>query len=212
MSFIPEHKIVYKTDSALMRFLGKLMFFNKSFMTDFTTTLGHTIYLTNPQYAKLHPVTLKVTIAHELVHIRDYQRLGGFLFVLMYGCPQILAPLAILLAFLFPWWIAVLWAVVCLSPVPAYFRMQLEKKAYTFSLYAMYLLSSKYGFNIDFDSNIDHFVENFTKSNYYFMWPMFSRAYFTKVLSDMKAGLKPGYPVEYYQMVEEVMANDLKIG
>ena len=212
MSFIPEYKIVYKTDSRLMRCLGWLMFFNKSFMTDFTTTLGHTIYLTNQQYAKLHPVTVKVTIAHELVHVKDYERLGGLLFVLLYGCPQIFAPLAILLALFCPWWIAALWAVLCLSPVPAYFRMQLEKKAYTFSIYALYLLNTKYGFNIDFEKNIDNFAENFTKSNYYFMWPMFSKDYFNVALSEMKAGNKPYYPESYYQMVEEVMANELKIG
>ena len=50
--FFPGLKLRYKDESTLMKIMGKLMFFNPSFMTQFTTTIGETIYF--------HPRNLKL--------------------------------------------------------------------------------------------------------------------------------------------------------
>lgn len=209
MSQIPYHKIVYKTDSKLMKMLSKVLFFNKNFLTEFSTTLGNTIYLTNKNYVKLHPITIKVTLAHELVHVKDFNKIG-YSFYLLYGLPQILCLLTPLFLFLFPFWFSMFWLGLCLLPLPAYFRMQLEKKAYTFSIYALYLLSEK-GFAIDFEKNISSYLENFHSTNYYWMWPFFKKNYFYDILDRIRKGEKPIYTKDYYDMVEEVIMNDFKV-
>ena len=41
----PDFKIVSKQDSKLMRILGKILFFNKDFMTRYITVIGNTVYV-----------------------------------------------------------------------------------------------------------------------------------------------------------------------
>lgn len=209
MSTIPEYKIAFKTESLLMKVLGKILFFNKSFMNNYTTTLGRTIYFTNRNYVKSHPVTTRVTLVHELVHVKDYEKYGPILFTLMYGAPQILAPLALVLLFVAPWWIALAWAALCLAPIPAYFRMRLEQKAYTFSLYCLHKINMQ-GYKIDFDRQIANYVDNFTTSDYYYMWPLFNDKHFKEALSEIQAGRKPFYEAEYYEMADKVLELDVK--
>lgn len=204
MSAIPKYNIYYKSESLLMKILSKILFFNKNFLTSYTTTLGRNIYFTYPNYIKNHPITTQVTLVHELVHVKDYEKYG-FLFFLMYGFPQILAPLSFLLLFIFPWWVSLLAFLFLLAPLPAYFRMKFELKAYTFSLYCLHKLSIKYNYKINFNQYIENYTDNFIKSEYYFMWLFFNKEYFKEALKLIQDGKKPYYEEEYYEMADEVL-------
>src|SRR4051812_38491740 len=108
MSNIPEFKVAFKSESLLMKIIGKILFFNKSFMTSYTTTLGHTIYFTDRKYVKAHPVSTKVVLVHEMVHIKDNVN-EGLLFPIGYALPQLLAVLALPLWLIAPWWACLAW-------------------------------------------------------------------------------------------------------
>jgi hypothetical protein len=71
-----KYKIVAKEDSTLMKIIGKLLFFNKGFMTNYVTTLGSTIYAPGGEISD-------ITLQHELVHVKDWKR-WNILFSLSY--------------------------------------------------------------------------------------------------------------------------------
>ena len=60
-----DYFICKKEDSKLMKFISKLLFFNKTFMTDYVTTIGRTIYVPSGYISS-------TTLRHELVHVADY--------------------------------------------------------------------------------------------------------------------------------------------
>src|SRR6202000_2751600 len=131
--YYPDVKIKFKDQSTLMRFIGKLMFWNKEFMTGFTTTIGTNIYFPSENFINLHPITTFATLLHELVHIYDQKRLSKILFMFLYLSPQILTLLIAPLFFIIgP--LALLLFIFAL-PIPSYFRMYFEKRAYLVSLY-----------------------------------------------------------------------------
>ena len=72
-------KIASKADSRFMRFLGWLLKpICPTFMTDYFTTIGDTIYTpdgSSPPIAVLH---------HESIHIYDHHRVGNIPFMLSY--------------------------------------------------------------------------------------------------------------------------------
>jgi hypothetical protein len=63
-----------------MRFLGALLFFNPSFMSTYTTTIGHTIYMPKKDIGTDRGARI---LLHEGVHVGDYER-WGLLFSLSY--------------------------------------------------------------------------------------------------------------------------------
>ena len=95
-SYFPTLKIIEKTSSPLMRFLGGAMFFNKGFMTEFTTTIGDTVYIPSKDWLDRN---LPVLI-HEVVHMYDEKRIGMF-YKMGYLFPQLLVPFLLPLFFLF---------------------------------------------------------------------------------------------------------------
>jgi hypothetical protein len=56
-------------------------------------------------------------------------------------------------------------------PIPSFFRMYFEKRAYISSLYVIYKLSKKLNFDPSLKIHRDYFVDQFKGSYYYFMWP-----------------------------------------
>ena len=42
--YYPELKVEFKDESKFMKFLGVLLFFNKEFMSNYSTTIGNTVY------------------------------------------------------------------------------------------------------------------------------------------------------------------------
>jgi hypothetical protein len=168
-SYYPNLKIKYKDESLLMKTIGKIMFFNKSFMTSFTTTLGSTIYYPNSNFVKARPISSSVILLHELVHVHDANKFTMPLFSFLYACPQILVLLFFPLLFV-NWYVA-LGALLFAAPLPAYFRMYFEKRAYFTSLYALNKLGKKLNFDPALDRQKADFVNQFKSSSYYWMWP-----------------------------------------
>lgn len=183
----PGIKLVEKERSLLMKILGKLLFFNKRFMTHTTTVLGKTIY--TPSQIP-HDLALMGIVAHEYVHIRDAQRLGFVKFALGYTFPQNLTLLALLslLAFWEPAFVGFLIFIEAIFPWPAFYRIGIEKKAY-----AMSLLFKLWAQGKVHQSTVDSIVDILHGSTYY--WPggnkKLSQFYFGIVLEDAQHGILP---------------------
>lgn len=169
--YFPNLQIKYKNESRLMRLAGKLFFFSPGFMTEYTTTIGETIYFPSEKFIKLHSVSSSVVLLHELVHLHDQKKMGKFLFAISYLFPQILVPICALLLFLISWKILLPLAILFSAPVPAIFRTHWEKRAYLSSFYVLQLLGNKLKFNPHLESQEKVFLNYFHGSSYYYMWP-----------------------------------------
>jgi hypothetical protein len=167
--YFPNFQIKYKDQSLLMRIIGTLLFFNRKFMTTYTTTIGSTVYFPSQNYIQSAPVTSTTILLHELVHIYDGKKISKYLFGVLYLFPQIL--IFLLFPMLFLSWKLALIFLVFLLPLPAYFRMYFEKRAYISNLYVLYRLGNKLKFNVDLEYNKDFNLSQFKNSYYYFMWP-----------------------------------------
>jgi UPF0716 family protein affecting phage T7 exclusion len=132
---IPGFRLAYKDGSPFMRFLGRILFFAPGFMTDYTTTIGTTVYF--PSYASVQADrdSAAETLAHEYVHLWDHKRLG-IRFQLSYLYPQIFAAGSLLafLAFLWPGFLATLAALVFLCPIPSEPRTRHEMRGYAMTI------------------------------------------------------------------------------
>ena len=84
---IPESEIRSKKYSKMMKFLSKLLFFNKSFMTGYVTTWYPHIYVPKLPWKYKNNLPAIATLAHEWVHLHDRRRLG-WLFNFLYMMPQ----------------------------------------------------------------------------------------------------------------------------
>ena len=164
----PNLRIKYKDQSSFMKLLGNVLFFNKEFMTNYTTTIGSTIYFPNEKYLNIRPISSVIVLLHELVHLYDSKRLTSPLFSFLYLSPQILALLFFPLL-LVSWKLALPFLLFAL-PIPSFFRMYFEKRAYLSSLYVTYQLSKKKGFNSSLESHKNFFIKQFKGGYYYFMW------------------------------------------
>lgn len=212
MSLVPNFTIAFKDESFFMKLLGKILFFNPSFMTKYTTTIGHTVYFPTASNLKLQPASSKITLYHELVHVKDMEKYSLPLFGALYLMPQLLTLLTIPLAFFAPWYIALAALLFFALPLPAYFRMKLELKAYTFSVYTLYKMNTVKGYTINFERQIDSYTKQFTDMSYYKMWPFGSsiKNHLTAALAEYKQGKRFMYEDEYYDMIDFLIENDSK--
>jgi hypothetical protein len=163
-------EVVEKTTSRLMRMLAPLLFFNKTFLTGYITTIGATIYWPNVEQMYMHPDQAFETLFHEVQHAADY-RWCPSIFVVTYLVPQICALLAIgavLAAVLNPWWLLWLLALLFLLPLPAVGRAIWEMRATSSS---MALNLWKYGEQTISEKRMSGLVARFTGPDYYFMLP-----------------------------------------
>jgi len=167
--YFPNLQIKFKTDSKLMKFLEKVLFFNKGFMTDYITTVGDDIYFASKEYIKKHPIAATVALLHELVHVYDSHKYSQPIFSFLYLGPQILAILSLPLL-LVSWKLSLLCLLFTL-PIPSYFRMYFEKRAYIASLYALQKLSKKIVLDPRLDAHKKMFLTQFHGPSYYYMWP-----------------------------------------
>lgn len=165
----PDLQIKYKESSLFMKILGKILFFNPSFMTDYITTIGSTVYFPSESYVKVTPVSASIALLHELVHVYDAKKINKYLFYLLYLFPQTLILLVPIL-FFFSWKIGLILSLIFVLPIPAYFRMHFEKRAYITSLYALNKLSKKLNFDPDLNNQKNVFITQFKNSAYYYMW------------------------------------------
>src|SRR5208337_4529336 len=156
-----------------------------------TTTIGNTIYYTTAVYIDHHPVSSFVILAHELVHVYDEQKLTKPLFSVLYLLPQLLF-LPSLLLFAINWHIAIPIVLLCLLPLPAYFRMIFEKRAYIASLYTMNKLNIKSHYHIDIKAQKEVFIRQFKNLDYYYVWPFHNLdKEFEVALQKIRAGERP---------------------
>lgn len=160
---VPGLNITAKEDSRLMRFLARILFFNKRFLTEFITTIGKTIYVPQPFFKQGTNIIL--TLAHEAQHYWDNRR-WKLLYSIGYLSPQIwaLGSLLSLLAIWFSnWWLVTLACLIFLAPILAPFRMLIERRGYLMSLACCYWM---YG-----ETDVTWTLKYFTGSDYYFAWP-----------------------------------------
>lgn len=184
--YFPQLNIKFKNESFLMKIISYILFFNKSFMTDYITTIGNTVYFPSKEGLTTKSKTI---LLHELVHIFDAKKYSNTLFSLLYLSPQILSIFFIPLLFV-SWWF-IIPIILLLLPLPAYFRMIFEKRAYMVSLYTAYVYSKKNHLVYDIYYSKEYILRNFKTSAYYFMWTFsdldkeFDKA-IIKILNDQK--------------------------
>jgi len=202
--FFPKLQIRYKNESLFMKILGTILFFNKGFMTDYITTIGLTVYYPSRTFVQTHTASADVVLLHELVHVKDAQRLTRPVFSAAYLFPQILALLALPLL-LISWKLALPFLLFVL-PIPAYFRMKFEKKAYLTSLYALKKLSTSLEFPPLLKSQEAFFINQFTGPAYYFMWPFYNslKKDFDEGIEKINAGQRP-FEDEIFDVLDQLM-------
>lgn len=189
--YFPDLQIKYKDKSWFMKLLGTLLFFNKGFMTNYTTTIGSTVYFPSEAFVKVRPVSAAIVLMHELIHVHDAHKFSKSLFCLLYLSPQILA-LFCLPLFLISWKIALPLMLLFGAPLPSFFRMYFEKRAYLTSLYSIQSLASRLNFKPLLASQESSFIKHFKDSSYYFMWPFGNlQQEFDAGVDKIKAGQRP---------------------
>lgn len=191
----PGFRLRQKSKSFWMKVLGVLVKpFCPTFMTDFATAIGKTVYLPDDLWVSESRETI-ILLAHELRHVTDRQQRGSLWYALAYLFPQILALLS-LLSLVSIWdgkpWLLFLCCLVFLAPIPAFGRTDIEKRGYTISLLGYLWV---YG---TADDMIGWAARQFTSSNYYFMWP-FEKSLkedFTAKLRAVKSSMDSGIRLE----------------
>ena len=144
----PIYTIVQKSDSWLMRAIGtflKVVSFgqNTTFMTDFVTTINHTIYVPTA-YSIWRQETRDAVIEHEKVHIAQADKYTFLFFAFLYVC--MFFPIGL-----------------------AYFRMKFEQEAYAVTLKCYY---ASYGAAyIQLPEVKASMVSYFTGPSYLWTWP-----------------------------------------
>jgi hypothetical protein len=202
--YFPNLEIKFKNESNLMKLLGEILFFNKSFMTKYTTTLGNVIYFPNREYVNKQEIMSKTILLHELVHMHDSKKLSRFLFSLLYLFPQILLPLTCLL-FLASWKIALPLLIISLLPLPAYFRMNFEKRGYLTSLYVINTLCVRKGIEAPLEDQKDIFLKEFYGPSYYYMWTFHSiEEDFDEAIDKIIANQHP-FEDEVFVMIDDLL-------
>jgi hypothetical protein len=174
----PTYELRFKNESTFMKILGKILFFNKSFMTGAKTTIGTKIYWPSRAQYERDPKASFKTLAHEFVHVMDYIK-SPVRFVLGYLFPQILAAPAVLfvllspilipllaLGVLSPWVLLVLLTAVFLAPMPSPGRKKAEMRGYGMSSKARVWLHGSVH-----PSQTEWYIEQFIGPSYYYMWP-----------------------------------------
>jgi hypothetical protein len=177
-SSIDGFEIVDKKDSMLMKLLSFLLFFNKSFMTNYVTTMYPKIYVPSLPWHPNSPIRRISTLAHEYVHLRDRKRMG-LLFNFLYLSPQIFSLLAVG-AFWNLWWLL---ALLFLLPIPSPGRAWLEYRGYRMTMAMHWYVAG-------LETNVAWVEQQFTSSNYYWMMPFkkFIGSRLVREFENIKAG------------------------
>ncbi len=153
-----------KGESNLMKFIGFLLFFNPSFMTNYTTTIGSTVYFPDG-YTVRQPEDAARTMGHEGYHLEQIKKHGRVKFSLQYLFPQVLAAFALLALLAFVW-LPMLWCLcflVFLAPLPAPWRVKYEREAYLVTA----VLDAARGWDITSDWYEKYQVNHYTAWGYY---------------------------------------------
>jgi hypothetical protein len=160
----------FKGDSRLMKAIGfvlRVLRINREFLTEYTSTLGSTIYYPSREWlASKDERVLTSLIAHEVTHIIDQRELGSIRYVLMYLSPQIFGILGLLslagfwnpLAFYFAAFF------LCLGPWKSPGRQWVEVRGYAATMAAL-----NWEIGAVYDVPPDRIVKQFVGSQYYYI-------------------------------------------
>lgn len=146
--YVPGLQVVGKTDSLSQRLLGKVLFFNHTYMTGYVSTFYPVVYFPTKTDYEGHSTRSFIALAHERVHLLDTKR-QPLWFRVSYLLPQLLIlPLLILsIAFAFVSLrasISILGLVVLAAlPWPSSGRTKLEKRGYAMTLAVYYWLTKE---------------------------------------------------------------------
>jgi hypothetical protein len=189
--YYPDMRVAYKDESILMKIIGKILFFNNSFMKDYTTTIGSTVYFPNKQFVEKNTINASIIALHEMMHVSQSKKISPTLFSFLYLFPQILF-LIFLPLLLVSWKIFLPLLFLSALPIPAYFRSLFEQEAYSVSLYVSYKMNKLYGLNIDLASSGNFYISQFKGPYYYFMNPFNTiNNYFKNILIKINNDQKP---------------------
>lgn len=172
---IPDFNIKYKNQSLFIKSISYILFFNKKFMTDYTTTIGNTVYFTSKEYIENNPKGAIILLAHEFVHALD--RKNNIMFQFNYLMPQILSPIFLIAFFILSGWcsfIFLLLSVLCLLPIiPAFYRSAYELRGYKMSLFINSEIIKEENSYVDYNLSLKQMAEDinneFINSSYYWM-------------------------------------------
>lgn len=184
-------KVLRKSESWLMRAIGFILKpFNPTFMEQYITTIGATIYIPDDFLTSFGEMEVLDVLAHETQHVIDFTK-NRLLFVLGYLFPQCLALLALLsiFAFLSPWMLLCLLFLLFLAPIPAPFRYKFEVSGYRTTI----LFARKvYHYTDEQMAQLYQWVSSqMTTGNYYFAFPFPGKI--AKDLKDESFMLEPRY-------------------
>lgn len=201
----PKLNIKFKNESLFMKILGTVLFFNPNFKTKFVTTIGDTVYFPSETFVKVLELNSIAFLLHELVHIYDSKKYTHLIFSFLYLFPQsliILTPLLLLIG----WKFFIIGAILCLLPIPAYFRMKLEMRAYLVSLYVLHKLEEDLDINVKMEKQRAFFIKTFKDGSYYFMYP------FSSIEAKIDAGLtlinqnKRPYEDPIFDIIDDILS------
>jgi len=165
---IPKFKIRYKDESRWQRFVGKLAFFNRKYMTNFVTTSGPNVWYPSRKFIQESKIRAFKILAHEYVHMLDRKK-HPIVFEMVYAAPQwlmLFVFLSLLAIWFSNWWLTALTSLIFLAPWPAFGRAILEIRGY-----GMSIAINIWRHGSVLDSTKENIENNFTGWNYYKMWP-----------------------------------------
>jgi hypothetical protein len=180
-------EITTKESSNLMKLIGWFLStiqINKTFMTNYITTIGTTIYFPEKLIEEIAPKRFMEVVIHECVHAVDEHNnkllyKPSYLPELFLGLPLLIISIIL---FILKSWIAasvlLILALLCILPVPKPGRYHWEIRAYSTSLGIAHI------FNEDkaYINQIKRWIcGQLTGSSYYFTWP-----FKDKILKDLE--------------------------
>lgn len=162
---LPKFQVKYKDENLFQKFLGVLMFFNRGYMTRYTTTMFGNVYFVSRKSVGENPRHAWKILAHEYVHLLD-GRDHPVKFPLYYALPQVsaLGALLALGAFWCSWALLALVFLVALAPWGSKGRTKSEMRGYAMSMAVNYWRYASVSQSLK-----DHVGSSFWGPNYYYM-------------------------------------------
>ena len=164
---VPGFQVAGKSDSWSQRLLGKLLFFNPTYMTGYVSTFYPIVYFPTMAGYEENPTSSFSVLAHERVHLLDTKK-QPLWFRVSYLLPQVLVVpfLVSALVSAFISWKAALVS-LCLGilaaiPWPSPGRTKLEKRGYAMTLAVHYWLRGEIPLELKQDIK-----------NYFVGWPYY---------------------------------------
>jgi hypothetical protein len=168
---VPGFQVAGKSDSWSQRLLGKLLFFNPTYMTGYISTFYPIVYFPTKAGYEANPAGSFSVLAHERVHLLDTKR-QPLWFRLSYLLPQVLVvPFLILtlVAAFISWKFALVsLGLTALSaiPWPSAGRTKLEKRGYAMTM------AVHYWFTKDIPSELKQDIKG-----YFVGWPYYKMSW-----------------------------------